>query len=63
MARLTKEDKINSLLGELVLVQTDIFDLKQKQLAIMKKLARLDPVYKVMYNWLKEDLNTKDKGV
>lgn len=58
---MTKEDKINSLLGELVMVQTDIFDLKQKQLAIVKKLAKLDPVYKVMYNWLKEDLNPKKK--
>ena len=58
---MTKEDKINSLLAELVMIQTEIFDLKQKELLILKKLAKLDPAYKVLYNWLEEDLNNAKK--
>ena len=58
---MTKEDKINSLLAELVMVQTGIFDLKQKELLILKKLAKLDVSYKILYNWLEEDLNNAKK--
>lgn len=58
---MTKEEKIDSLLAELVIVQTDIFDLKQKELVILKKLAKLDVSYKILYNWLEEDLNNAKK--
>ena len=33
-------------------------ELKERELQILQQLAEQDPTYKVLYNWLNQDLNT-----
>lgn len=49
----TKEELLNEL--------QDCFEaqleLKERELQILAELAELDPSFKILFNWLKQDLN------
>lgn len=36
--------------------------LKKQELDILAQLAELDPTYKVLYNWLKQDLTKENNN-